>query len=109
MEIELLPWGSSMNRTEQKRLAGQSLMTQSALSADGTQPPSVLHSVSALRYAAGQVPFASPWLLTVSAIWLRSLRSICNGLQACDSTLATLGARLEFAALFGLNHEDVLP
>lgn len=61
----------------------------------------------ALRGSAG--PNESQWLLTVSAIWRRFLRSACNGPQAGDSTLSKLGARLEFAALFGLNHEDVLP
>lgn len=75
-------------------------------------------ALCALRFAAAQALCEILWLLTVSATWRRFLGSACHGPQAVDSTivtlatlatLATLGARLEFAALFGLNHENVLP
>ena len=82
---------------------------KAARSAYETQPPTPLQPMSALRFAAAQAPYESPWLLTVSAIWRRFLRSACNGPQAGDSTLSTLGARLEFSVLCGLSHEDLLP
>src|SRR3954465_5690130 len=55
------------------------------------------------------VPSARRRLRCACATWRPSLGSAYNGRPSDGSHLATFGARLELAALCGLNHEDLPP